>query len=65
MTTLLVVAFRFEQKQLLAACWSSTATAELGSPVYFKQFELQMDVKAKRMFFLEEEIQASWILFSR
>lgn len=32
--------------------------------VYFKRFEIQMNVDAKRMFFLKEEIQASWILFS-
>lgn len=64
MTTLLVVAFSFEQNQLLAACWSSTAIAELGSLVHFKLFELKMNVEAKRMFFLAEEIQASWILFS-
>lgn len=65
MTTLLAVAFGFEQKQLLAACWSSTAIAELGNPIYFKQFELQIDVEAKRMFFLVEGLKASWILFSR
>lgn len=38
--------------------------AELCSPVYFKQSEIQMNFEAKRMFFLMEEIQASWILFS-
>lgn len=64
MTPLLLVAFIVTNRQFLAACCSRRPKAELGSPVYFKQFEIQMNVEDKRMFFLAEEIQVSWILLS-